>query len=254
MSDHIEVELESDEAPIPFKPTLAEIERLRAHVDHAAAQAIECFRREECLTEDEIVVVVEELSSDAEHYRARIRNTAPEELKLCDFGMLSMFDPEAGKGELDRFRKMASAEFLEGVGAAKALYGPDGGSFWESETFGQILKQLGTDWVPQCAIERNLLQNIAQAWVLQQRWTAKLSKMEAGLFNRERVEHEMHGGWLPPRVSEQAAMDHAAAMIDRFNRMALRNIRTLRDLRRPIVHIDRANIANQQIVVEAGTR
>ncbi len=249
MSEVVVNEIEN-EVPVPYEPTVAEVERLRAHLDHAASQAIERFRKEEWLTDDEIVSVVESLSSDAEHYRQQIRNTAPEDLKVADFGMLSMFDPRAGREEMDRFRRLARSEFANGLGAAKSLYGRRGGSFWESETFAQLLKQFEEDWAPQSAIEWNLLQSVAQSWVMQQRWIERLSTMEADLFNRERMEHEHHGGWLSPRVSEYEAMNQAAAMIERFNRMSSRNIRALKDLRRPSVHIDRANIANQQIVVE----
>lgn len=241
-----------EEAPIPYEPTVADIERLQAHLSHAATKALELFRKDECLTKDELTAIVKELPYDAERYRNQIRNTPPEELKLADFGVLSMFDPEAGAFELRRFRQLARSEIQNGTAAAKALYGISGGSFWEAETFKELLSHIEVNWKPQTGLEQILLQNFAQACVMQQRWTLKLSTMGADLCNRERVEKEHLDGWLPPRVTELQAMDQAAAMIERFNRMALINIRTLKDLRRsgPTYHIDKANIANQQIVVD----
>ena len=38
--------------------------------------------------------------------------------------------------------------------------------------------------------------------------------------------------WTPPRVSDVEAIEQAAAMMDRFNKIFLRSLRALRDLRR----------------------
>jgi hypothetical protein len=40
------------------------------------------------------------------------------------------------------------------------------------------------------------------------------------------------GFWLRPHVSEQQAIEHAVQMADRFNRIFMRTLRQLRDLRR----------------------
>jgi len=40
------------------------------------------------------------------------------------------------------------------------------------------------------------------------------------------------GHWFPPYVEEQEALEHAAQMADRWNRMYMRTLRQLRDLRR----------------------
>ena len=60
------------------------------------------------------------------------------------------------------------------------------------------------------------------------------------------------GKWRPPSVSANAAMDQAVAMAERFNRIFLRTLRALRDLRRysPSVTIQSAgqvNIGGSQV-------
>jgi len=40
------------------------------------------------------------------------------------------------------------------------------------------------------------------------------------------------GYWFPPYVSEERAIEHAVQMADRFNRIFMRTLRHLRDLRR----------------------
>lgn len=62
------------------------------------------------------------------------------------------------------------------------------------------------------------------------------------------------GYWKAPRVETAAALEQSAAMAERFNQMALRTLRALRDLRRyaPAVIVQNAgqvNVAGQQVNV-----
>jgi hypothetical protein len=52
------------------------------------------------------------------------------------------------------------------------------------------------------------------------------------LTQKEKELCENRIGWIPPRVTEQEAIEHAFAMMDRFNKLFLRTLRQLRDLRR----------------------
>jgi hypothetical protein len=72
----------------------------------------------------------------------------------------------------------------------------------------------------------------------------------------EKYDIEKRGGWDPPRVSEAQAIEQTATMIDRFNKILLRTLRALRDLRRyaPAVVIQNAgqvNVGGQQVNVAA---
>ena len=57
------------------------------------------------------------------------------------------------------------------------------------------------------------------------------------------------GYWFKPTVSEQEALEHAVQMADRWNRIFMRTLRQLRDLRRySVVTINnptQVNIANE---------
>jgi hypothetical protein len=65
------------------------------------------------------------------------------------------------------------------------------------------------------------------------------------------------GQWSPPRLSQAEAVDQAAAMVDRFNRMCLRTLRALRDLRRysppsvVVQHAGQVNVGRQQLNMAA---
>jgi predicted transcriptional regulator len=68
-----------------------------------------------------------------------------------------------------------------------------------------------------------------------------------------------NGEWQRPRLDVSDAIEEAARMVDRFNRMVLRTLRALRDLRRytPNVIVQNAgqvNVAEQQVNVVAEGR
>ena len=51
-------------------------------------------------------------------------------------------------------------------------------------------------------------------------------------LDEERYYKGATGNWIPPRVAEQNAIEHAMQMRDRYNRLFLRTLRQLRDFRR----------------------
>ena len=62
--------------------------------------------------------------------------------------------------------------------------------------------------------------------------------------------------WELPRLDETAAIEQAAAMSDRFNRLFVRTLRALRDLRRyspqvVVQHAGQINVAQQQVNLSA---
>ncbi len=64
-----------------------------------------------------------------------------------------------------------------------------------------------------------------------------------------------NNGFRLPRVSDAQALDQAAQMVDRFNRVYMRSLRALRDLRRHaptlIMHnVEQVNVAENQVNVD----
>ena len=69
---------------------------------------------------------------------------------------------------------------------------------------------------------------------------------------RERTQIERDRAWEPPHLNYAEAVEEAATMVDRWNRLFLRTLRQLRDLRRyaPSVvvgNVGQLNIAQQQM-------
>jgi hypothetical protein len=112
--------------------------------------------------------------------------------------------------------------------AAKAVEGWTSDA-WQRAQFLALCRELEDGWQPQNGIERQLLDTMAQAQSSFLYWLNMLTQYTTfPVSNVDRNE----GKWAPPRVSETEAIDQAAAMVDRFNRIFLRTLRALRDLRR----------------------
>ena len=66
--------------------------------------------------------------------------------------------------------------------------------------------------------------------------------MCAGPVTEEKLKKQ--GMWVGPTVRKDEAIERASAMVDRFHRLMMRTLRTLRDLRRyapKVVHVDERN-------------
>ena len=117
-----------------------------------------------------------------------------------------------------------------------------------------LVEEMAKDWAPLTGIEFILVQQMAQAYTMQLYWTEIFSYR--GVYNVGKVDHG-RGEWESPQVSRQEALTEAAGMVDRWNRMFLRCLRQLRDLRRysPVVinNPKQVNLANQQVNVSGDT-
>lgn len=83
-------------------------------------------------------------------------------------------------------------------------------------------------------------------------WMGRHSQLASIEAHQEDRSIEEVGGWLPPRVSDAAAIEQAAVMADRFQRMFLKTLKAFHDGRKLLtsmtVHGGQVNLANQQIV------
>jgi hypothetical protein len=71
-------------------------------------------------------------------------------------------------------------------------------------------------------------------------------------FDNDRIKKESR--WETPRVTDMQAIDQAAQMVDRFNRIFMRTLRTLKDMRRHaptmvVQKVGQMNVAEQQFNV-----
>jgi hypothetical protein len=112
---------------------------------------------------------------------------------------------------------------------------------------------LAAQWRPRSGIEWTLIEMMAQAWTQQMFWTQRMVVVNA--IERPEPPPRDTAKWQPPRLSASLAIDQAAGMVDRFNRVFMRALRELRDLRRYTVVIqgpEQVNIGRNQVNVAGG--
>ena len=192
-------------------------------------------------------------------YGQRVLNGPPNEVSWCDLHMIARTDPDRATARWEEIKKAALDELRTGHRAAKAVeVGMLGEGAWQRAQFSALRAELSTEWRPRNGIERQLLDTMAQAQTGYLTWSQNLTirtNLES-CTNDRRFKEE--GKWEPPRQSDADALDKAAAMMDRFNRIFLRTLRALCDMRRhsnPVIvqKGGQMNLAQQQVNLNTAT-
>jgi hypothetical protein len=115
-----------------------------------------------------------------------------------------------------------------------------------------VREELAREWQSRSGIEQTLIDTLAQAYTDFLSWQERLTLYSALEPAVSGDSVKVHGSWNPPTVTASQAVERAAEMADRFNRMFLRSLRALRDLRRylPAVIVQNAghvNVGEQQV-------
>jgi hypothetical protein len=224
-------------------------------IEEARALAFhECFNEEEA----------REIFNDVMSYSL-------ENVSFNQLHTLYDYAPRVAEQFWESMKREGRAEFESGHAAANAVL-PVGymRDAWSVARYLGLRESFLDEWQPKGGIELSLIDMLAQAFFQWQYWLEQTIKRSQ---TREREEHPEYqkwqrqrnecyekswedGYWLRPTVSEQQAIDHAVQTADRWNRIYMRTLRQLRDLRRyapvTINNPNQVNIANddgQQINV-----
>lgn len=177
---------------------------------------------------------------------------------------LNDYSPAMAQNLWEMIKRDAAREFESGHRAAQAFEPADYFTdAWNRASYLGLRESLCEEWQPKGGIELTMIDAIAQAWLQLQFWTSesvKRAKTEPRRENHQFYEWKqwnkraspkqwIDGHWDVPMVSEMEAIEHAAQMADRWQRMYFRAIRNLRDWRR---YTPQVTINNPQQVNIAG--
>ncbi|MFV1968969.1 MAG: hypothetical protein ACC628_26415, partial [Pirellulaceae bacterium] len=145
----------------------------------------------------------------------------------------------------------ALVELETGHRAADAVES-SGSDCWTRAQFLAQREQLAREWQPRDGIELTLIDAMAQTLIMKTFWMKRMIVLDA-LESSDGITSELQ----LPRVSAFQAIEQAAAMMDRFDRMFMRALRQLRDLRRYATSVvvqraEQVNVGQQQVNVTAG--
>jgi hypothetical protein len=171
----------------------------------------------------------------------RITDRAPDELTWED---LQALVGQTGGRSVDRWdevKRAAREELRSGDRAGAVLQGRQPHPF-QLARFLALREDLADGWQPRNGIERQLIDQMAQAQVMMSLWLERLSPDDA--------------------VADPDGADKVGAMADRFQKMFLRTLRALQDLRKvPLAVLvqnvgGQVNVGQQQVNVapQAGGR
>jgi len=183
----------------------------------------------------------------------RIMDNAPDQVSWLDLDQLARQDPKLWERRWNEISDAAREEWESGSRGARATEATNDGP-WQRAQFLAIRDDVADGWKPQNGIEWTLIESIAQAYTSQLFWQERLMCYANLPCDTGNQAIKQKGSWEPPRVYESQAVDQAAAMVDRFNRIFLRTLRALRDLRKhsPTLIVQNAgqvNVADKQVNV-----
>jgi hypothetical protein len=182
----------------------------------------------------------------------RLLETPPDQVSWWALGRVAGHDPEQARAIWERTLTDAQNEFASGNRGAKSVEAR--GTPWERAQYLAVLDTFIAELQPRGGVECALIDTLAQAYTTQLRWLARLTLLSNAEAQRQDLEMKQNDGWRPPTIEASAAIDQAAAMVDRFNRLFARTLRALRDLRRytpqvVVQNVGQLNLAQSQVNV-----
>jgi hypothetical protein len=192
---------------------------------------------------------LERVSEPRPEAREEVLTGPPDEVTWWQLERVAQEDGEAMLGAWDRITQAACDELSSGHRAAQAVV-PNWESPWKTAQFLAVRAAFMEEWGEVGGTERMLVDTLAHAYTSYLDWLDTLTSYTK-LHRRKTIRDDK---WGPPTVSDAQTVEQAAAMVDRFNRIMLRTLRALRDLRRyaPSVTIQQAgqvNLGGQQLNV-----
>lgn len=194
--------------------------------------------------------------TDSEKLRDDMVHGEPDQIIWPSLQHLAEHDADAAHEAWSRLKRLARDELASGHRAADALEYQ--GIPWDRAQFLAIRAAFIDEWQPQGGIELALIDTLAQTHSQYLWWLERLHVISTLECQLEDPNLRRQGYWQPPRVDGAQAIAEAGAMVDRFNRLFLRTLRALRDLRRytpPSVFVQQAgqiNVGQQQVNLSAG--
>lgn len=193
-------------------------------------------------------------------------------IDFSDLSQLNSFSTSMAQNVWEIIKREARDEFESGHLAAGAFEPVDYlKDAWTRARYLGLRESFADEWEPRGGIELCMIDLMAQAFFQVQYWTEQSVRCARTEPREEAYEYQKwkqyqreaktdswkYGHWDIPYVRERDAIEHAAAMADRWQRMYFRAVRQLRDWRRytPQVTINnpqQVNIGEQVNVASEG--
>ena len=204
---------------------------------------------------------IEEVATRADTPDAveKLRSTVFHKVSWDDVMAAHQEDPEQAALCLNAIYDRAGDHINGGLFASSAL---DIKQPFEKGQFSFIRLSFIAEWQPRAGIEASMVDTLAQCYFAWQYWLTRsfqvannqdtVKEQRARSKNKSERERWDNGDWQPPRLTAIEYLDHCTQMADRFNRLFLRTLRQMRDLRRYSVPVTINNPKQVNIAADGG--
>src|SRR5215213_4172837 len=188
----------------------------------------------------------------------RLRNKPIQEISWHDVSAAVELDKDAAVLGMQAIFNGAEDLIKSGMYAGRAV---DCKTPFERAQFSFIRHSFINEWQPRGGIESSLVDMLAQCYVGWQYWLSltfsvannidTVIEQKARNKKSERRSYD-EGDWQPPRLTAAEYLERVTQMADRFNRMFLRTLRQMRDLRRYQMPVTINNPKQVNIAADGG--
>lgn len=209
------------------------------------------FEKHYKLSREEALRRAEETTVTPEDQLRHFEEDPPNQPSWHAFNDAIAIDPERAWDRWDRMKAQARDEYESGHRAASAVRHD---TPWERAQYLAIRDGFIEEWQPRGGLELSLIDQMAQTYSAWLRWLAHYELIStADVVTREQ-QIDDGGRYKEPKPYKHTIEERALHTADRFQRMFLRSLRALRDLRRysPPITIHnggQVNIGEQQVNV-----
>ena len=184
---------------------------------------------------------------DTKEYAEQEMQTPPDAISWVSMEGIMSYNPEMFWRKWEEVKEQAAHELIIGHTAAMACQPED--SPWNRAQYCAIRNELSRDWNPRNGIEQLLIDQMTQAYAQLMYWQKIMMRwmdLDTKAYQEDAWDKQA------PRLSTFEAVNRASDMVDRFNRMFLRTLRALQNMRRVPVIVQNAgqvNVGQQQVNV-----
>lgn len=183
--------------------------------------------------------------------KQQLFDASPAQLDWRDLSNAEQHESGAGFEGYNHIKQAACDDLESGERAAdvvaSSLTRP-----WIRARYLVLRESFIADWKPTGSIETRLIEMMAQLYTAYEHWM-ELSVQRVEIeCQEEHLQIEMRGKWRPVALNGDGDAQQAAEMADRYNRLFLRTLRQLRDLRRYVVPVTINNPQQVNIAADGG--
>jgi len=183
--------------------------------------------------------------------KQQLLNASPASLEWRDLSYTEQLEPGAGFEVYDHIKQAAHDELESGDRAAEVIASSMTRP-WIKARYLALRESFIADWKPTGSIETRLIEMMAQLYTAYEHWMELSVQRVAFECQEERYQIETRGKWRAVSVNGDVHAQQAAEMADRYNRLFLRTLRQLRDLRRYVAPVTIHNPQQVNIAAEGG--